>query len=93
MGRGYLNLSGTGMRFNFSSLLDMSRVTSKYLGVGYGDGEGKTHPHPSQLSSLSMITPLTIINNDVLVNDTYFATKINIINHFLNNSVKLKCDT
>jgi len=36
------------MRFNFSSLLDMSRVTGKYMGVG--DGEGKTHLHPAPLS-------------------------------------------
>jgi len=38
----YPNLSGTGMRFDFSSLLEMGRVTYKYLRVRYADGEGKT---------------------------------------------------
>jgi len=42
---------------------------------------------------MTMIVPLIIINKDNLVNNTYFAIKINIINHFLNNRVKLKCDT
>jgi len=37
---------GTGMRFNFSSQLGMSRVTCKYMGIGDGDEEGKTRPHP-----------------------------------------------
>jgi len=41
----------------------------------------------------SIITALTIINKDALVNDTYFAFKINTINHFLNSRVKLKWDT
>jgi hypothetical protein len=46
MGRGYLNASETGMRFDFLSLLDMGKVADKYMIVGYGDGEGKTCPHP-----------------------------------------------
>jgi len=33
-----------GMRFNFSTLFDMGKVTSKYMGVGYEDGEGKIRP-------------------------------------------------
>jgi len=37
----YPNLSGTGMRFDFSSPLIMDRVTSIYMGVGYGDGKIK----------------------------------------------------
>jgi len=41
----------------------------------------------------SITTSLTIINKSVLVNDTYFTMKINTINHFLNNHVKLKWDT
>ncbi|KEH22005.1 hypothetical protein MTR_7g029010 [Medicago truncatula] len=40
MGWGYPNPSGTRMRFNFSSLLGMGRVTGKYMRIGYGDGEG-----------------------------------------------------
>jgi len=38
------------MRFDFSSSLGMSRVTSKYVRVGYGDGEGKPHSNPTLLS-------------------------------------------
>jgi len=53
MGRGYLNPSGTWMRFDFSSPLDMSRITDKNIEVGYGDGEGKTYPKPAQLSCLN----------------------------------------
>jgi len=37
MGRGYPNPSGTGMKFNFPSMLSMGRVTSKYMRVGYRD--------------------------------------------------------
>jgi len=33
---------------------------------------------------------LTAINKSVLINNTYFAIKINIINYFLNNRIKLK---
>jgi len=50
MGRGYPNPSETGMRFNFSSPLDMSRVTGKYMRFRYGGGQGKTRPHPAPLS-------------------------------------------
>jgi len=50
---GYPNPPGKGMRFNFSSLLDMSRVTGKYIRIGYGDGEGKTRPHPAPLPCLT----------------------------------------
>jgi len=52
MGQGYPNPSGTGMRFNFSSPLDMSRVTGKYMKIGYKDGEGKTRPHPAPFPCL-----------------------------------------
>jgi len=50
----YPNSLGTGMRFNFSSPLGMSRVTGKYMGEGDedGDGEGKTRPHPAPLPCL-----------------------------------------
>jgi len=41
------------MRFNFSSPLDMVRVTCKYMRIGYGDGECKTCPHPAPLPCLS----------------------------------------
>lgn len=37
----------------------------------------------------SIITPLTLINKDVLIKDTYFVIKINITIHFCNNRVKL----
>jgi len=46
MGGGYPNPSGTGMRFNFSSPLDMGRVTGKYLRIGYEDGKVKPVPTP-----------------------------------------------
>jgi len=52
MGRGYPNPSGMGMGFTFSSPLDMGRVTSKYMRIGYGDGECKTRPHPAPLPCL-----------------------------------------
>jgi len=38
----------------------------------------------------SIIISLTIFNNGLLVYDTHFIIKINTINHFLNNRVKLK---
>jgi len=44
------NPSGIGMRFNFSSPLDMGRVTGKYVRIGYGDGEGKTCPPPRPIA-------------------------------------------
>ena len=34
--------SGTRTRFNFSSPLDMCRVTGKHTRIGYGDEECKT---------------------------------------------------
>jgi len=37
----------TGMWFNFSSPLGMSRVTGKYMRIGYGNGECQTRPHPA----------------------------------------------
>jgi len=46
MGRGYPNPSGSGMGFNFSSLLSMGRVTGKYMKIGCGDEECKTRPNP-----------------------------------------------
>jgi len=63
MGPGYPNPSGTGMGFNFSSLLGMGRVTGKYMRIGYWDGECKTRPHPTPLPYLARdeerISPLT----------------------------------
>jgi len=47
MGRVYSNPSRMGMRFDFSSPLNMGRVTGKYMGVEYEDREGKTRPHPT----------------------------------------------
>jgi len=52
MRRGYLNPSGMGMGFTFSSPLGMSWVTGKYMRIGYGDGECKTRPHPAPLPCL-----------------------------------------
>jgi hypothetical protein len=52
MRRGYPNPSETGMRYDFSSPLDMGRVTGKYMRVRYGDGEGKTCPHSAPLPCL-----------------------------------------
>jgi len=52
MGWGYPNPSGMGMRFTFSSLLGMSRVTDKYMRIKYGDGECKTRHHPALLPCL-----------------------------------------
>jgi len=40
MVRGYLNLLGKGMRFNFSSPLDMGWIMDKYIGVRDGDEDG-----------------------------------------------------
>jgi len=48
MRREYPNPLVTGMRFNFSSLLGMGRVTCKYMRVG--DGDDKTHPHPTPIA-------------------------------------------
>jgi len=62
MGMGYLNPSGTGMRFNFSSPLGMGRVTGKYVRIEYGDREGKTRSHPAPLPCLmvGMVTVKTL---------------------------------
>lgn len=46
MNRGYPNSSEMGMGFEYSSPLNMYRITGKYLLIGYGDGEGETHPPP-----------------------------------------------
>jgi len=46
MGRGYLNPSGMGMRFDFSSPFDMGRVMGKYLRVEYGERKVKLIPTP-----------------------------------------------
>jgi len=54
MGREYPSPLGMGMRFNFSSPLNLGRVTGKYMGVGDGDGEGKTRPHPAPLACLML---------------------------------------
>jgi len=56
---GYLNPSGVGMRFDFSSMLGIGRITSKYMEVGYGEGEGegegKTRPHPRPIVMLNYV--------------------------------------
>jgi len=52
MRRGYPNPSRMGMGFNFSSSLDMGRVTGKYIRIGYGDEECKTRPHLTPLPCL-----------------------------------------
>ena len=52
MGQEYPKPLRTGMRFNFSSQLGMSKVTGKYMGVGDEDEEGKTRPHPTPLPYL-----------------------------------------
>jgi len=44
---------GDGMRFNFSSMLGMDRVTSKYMRIRYVDGKCKTRPHPASLPCLA----------------------------------------
>jgi len=43
---GYPNPLETGMRFDFSSRLDLSKITGKYMRVEYGDMEGITHHIP-----------------------------------------------
>ena len=45
MKRVYPNPSEMRMRFDFSSLLDIDRVTGKYIRVWHGDREGKTRSH------------------------------------------------
>lgn len=52
MVRRYTNRSGMRMRFNFSSLLSMRRVTGKYLRLWYENGEVKILPHLAPLSCL-----------------------------------------
>jgi len=46
---GYTNSSRAGMMFNFSSPLGMSRVTDKYIRIGYMKVKCKTHLHPAPL--------------------------------------------
>ena len=71
MGRRYPNPAVTGTRSNFSSLLDMGRVTSKYCGVGYGDGEGKTRPHPRPIAMPNSISHGGVCRTRIL---TYGST-------------------
>jgi len=52
MGWVYPNSLGMEMSFDFSSPLGRSRVTGKYIGVGYGDREGKTNPQSAPLPCL-----------------------------------------
>lgn len=52
MRQGYPNPSETGMRFDFSSPMNICRVTYKYMRIRYGDGEGKTCPQPTPLPYL-----------------------------------------
>jgi len=51
MGQRYLNPSGTGMWFDFSSLLGMGRVTGKYMRVGMGTEKVKPVPTPPHCHS------------------------------------------
>jgi len=53
---GYLNPSKTRMRFDFLSLLDMSKVTNKYMCIGYEDEKGKIYPYTTPLTCLNTIT-------------------------------------
>jgi len=53
MSRGYPNPLGTEMRYNFSSPLNIGRVTCKYIKVGDENGEGKIRPHHTPLSCLN----------------------------------------
>ena len=76
MGQGYPNLSGTRMKFNFSSPLSMDRVMGKYMRIGYGDGEVQTRLHPASLSCLGVLQ------------DPSFCTTCNIP---LVNSVSYQC--
>lgn len=46
---GYLNPLGKGTRFHSSSPLDMDRVTTKYMKVGYKDEHGKIRPRSAPL--------------------------------------------
>ena len=55
MGREYPNPLGTGMRFNFSSPLNIGRVTDKYMGVNDEDGNDNTRPHPTPLPCLTAL--------------------------------------
>jgi len=41
------------VRFNFSTTLGMSRITDKYISIGYGDGKCKTRPHPVAMPNFS----------------------------------------
>jgi len=52
---GILEPTGVGMRFNFSSLLDMCRVTGKYMGVEDEDEEGKIRSHFDSLPCLLLL--------------------------------------
>ena len=45
----------------------MSKVTCKYMRVGYGDGEGKTRPHPAPLPCLG-----DTFSSHTKVTDTYY---------------------
>jgi len=52
VGMGMRRISGsseTGMGLNFSSQMNMDRVTGKYTRVGYENEESKIRPHPALL--------------------------------------------
>jgi len=55
MKMGYLDPLRMGMRFNFLYLLDMDKITDKYMIVGDGNGECKSVPTCSiVMSNLSL---------------------------------------
>jgi len=51
-GRRYPNLSEMGMRFDFSSPLEIGRVTGMYMRIWYANEEGKTHPYPAYIQGV-----------------------------------------
>jgi len=79
MGRGYPNPLGTGMGFNFSSPLGLSRVTSKYMRIKYRDEECKTHPHPAPLPCLIILHRHTKFQDLSMSFVTYFLFNLHYI--------------
>ena len=56
MRREYPNPLGTRVRFNFSSPLNMSRITNKYMRVGDGDGVRQNPSPPRPIAMLTYIS-------------------------------------
>jgi len=67
MGQEYPNPLGTGMGFNFSSPLGMSRVTDKYMRLGMGTGTGMTKPVPTPPHCHAYLTP-TVVSTNLVIN-------------------------